>query len=1201
MLTTTGDNSNGIYAESTGGNVAVNITSATTAGVGAFGLTAITSGTGTVTTNAGAITTTGLGSTGLFSRTGTGAIDAGYGNITTSGIGNLSGTANALDITSTGPVNLRGTGATLRTNGAGVTAAVINGAGVTGNLGNVTTTGAASQGAIITSTAPVNLTVGTVSTTGNALTVNAGANAVTLVTGTVTATEAGATGTVINSTGAVTFNGGRQTANGANALLINGGAGTINATVAGATTTGTGTALAITGTGPVTFANTGSITTTGVSSTGLSITGVTTAAINCGNVSTTGDNSPAVVVAANGTTNVTCGTVSTTGMTSDAITVSNTAGTTTVTGGTTSATGAGSRGIVVTSAAPANGLVTVNTGVVTANANAVSASSSGTSGVVLNANANIISSTGAGVTVTTAGGAATVAQTAGSTITAATDAIRVNNTVGGAISVNALGTLVANNGSGVFVSTSAASADAINVTTNIVRSTGGPGTWGSQVRASAGTGDITITSNGAMSSAGAPGSIFGGILAVTNGTANRNVTVNVNADIGSPSDRSAASQVLISGTSTSVKTLAVNIANASIFGGPGAVQVQQSATSLGDIRIIGTGTGTLSATGPTGIGINARILNAANPGNILVDVTQNVMGTVQGINATTLGSGNVTVAARGNVISTTGTGINAATGGTTLVTIGAGTTTTGVQGVNLQGVGGNTLIVNGTLSNSGGTTPYTVLAGGPFTLTLGSTGRIVGPLAFTTGADTFNNQGTFALPASLDFLAGVDVLNNTGTLTAFTGTSVISNLETFNNAGGLIDLRDGAANDVVNLVNSNYVASGNARLGIDVVGTSGTTVADRLIIGGTTSGTTTVLANFINPVIDTTGALVVDSTLNNLGSSQFVLSGPTNFGFIDYSLQNRSGDVFIVATPDARVYDTVFASRQVRDLWYKSADTYNAYAIARRVSFGQPRTSPVGFWAQLYAERETAGDRNRTLSAFGTSLAVSDRIRTNFRGAQGGIDFGAPNFVIGVTGGYERARGTSNAGTVLTTEGHNYGAYAQFGMTTGFYAGALVKRDEYRTLLVNGAIQTGSVRPNSKSTGAEGELGFRTGGEGKINFDLGAGLAYVRSNLDTFNFGNITFDSDRATSVRGRVHARASFAGDIAPFVEVRGFHEFRGDTRYLLGSGSSSTTLDGAGKGSWVRLEGGFGGGTAGGALVSAWADFGDVHGYGLRAGFRF
>ena len=945
-ITTTGDMSYGAVAVANGGNVLVNTTSVTTAGMNAVGEAALTSGTGTVTTNAGTITTTGLGATGLIIRAGTGAIDAGYGNITTSGLNNsgvfFGFSGSALDIASTGTINLRGAGATLRTNGAGVTAAIVNGAGVTGNLGNVTTTGVGAQGAIITSTAPVNLIVGNVATTGNSLTVNAGANAVTLTTGTVTATDVGATGTVINSTGAVTFTGGKQTANGANAFRIAGGAGAINATVNGAATTGVGTAVAITGTGPLTFANTGSITTTGATSSGISISGVTTAAVTCGNVSTTGANSPAVVVAANGTTNVTCGTVTTTGAASDGIVVRNTAGTTTVTGGTTSATGAGSAGIVVLSSAPAaTGLVTVNSGTVTANGNAV------------------------------------------------------------------------------------------------------------------------------------VGRSFGGADVIVNAT--------------------------------------------------------------------------------------------------------------------------------GNVTSTTGTGITAGTGGTTLVTIGAGTTTTGVQGVSLLGVTSNTLIVNGTLKNTGGTTPYSVLNGGPFTLTLGPNGTIIGPLVFTFGNDTFNNQGTYALPATIDFDGGTNVINNSGTLTAFTGTSNIYNLQTFNNAGGLIDMRNGVANNVVNLRDSNYVATGNARLGIDVVGTGGLNTTDRLVIGGTTSGTTTVLANFINPVIDTTGAIFVDSTNNNLAAGQFVLSGQTNFGLINYGIQVRGGDAFIVSTPDARIFDTVFIGRQMRDLWYQSADAYNSYATARRISYGQERSHPLGIWAQLYGDRQTSGDRNRTTSVFGTSLNVADRMRTEFRGAQGGLDFGAANFVFGVTGGYERAQGTSDTLSSIRTEGHNYGAYVQFGMTTGIYAGALVKRDDYRTVYSNGAIQNGFAELRSHSTGVEGEVGLRTGGAGNINFDIGAGLAYVRYNVGTFNFGNVNFDDNDVNSFRGRAHVRATFAAPIAPFIEARVFHEFRDNNSYTLRSGSSSSILDGASRGTYVRLEGGIGGGTQGGPLLSVWADVGDTQGFGLRAGFRF
>ena len=62
-----------------------------------------------------------------------------------------------------------------------------------------------------------------------------------------------------------------------------------------------------------------------------------------------------------------------------------------------------------------------------------------------------------------------------------------------------------------------------------------------------------------------------------------------------------------------------------------------------------------------------------------------------------------------------------------------------------------------------------------------------------------------------------------------------------------------------------------------MVGT-GAITADRLVIGGTTGGTTTVLATIVNPVIDTTGAMIVDSTLNKSRCGQFVLGGTSSLG-----------------------------------------------------------------------------------------------------------------------------------------------------------------------------------------------------------------------------------------------------------------------------------------------------------------------------------
>ena len=401
-LTTTGDNSNGVFATSGGGNLVVNTGSATTSGVGSYGVTANTSGTGTVTTNTGVITTTGVGSTGLFSRAGTGTIDVGYGNITTSGIGAGGNTARALDLASTGTINLRGSGATLRTNGAGVTAATVTGAGVTGNLGNVTTTGVGSQGAIVTAlTAPVNLTIGNVATTSNGVIVNAGTNAVTLTTGTVTATEAGATGTVVNTTGAVTFTGGRQAANGANALRITGGAGAINATVAGAATTGTGTAVAITGTGPITVNNTGTISTVGANSDGINVATTGTIGITSALVTTTGTNSRGIVANGGGAVTVASNGTTTSGANAAAIVANSTAGSVGVTlaGTNTSAT---LDGVNVAAATTAN--LAVNSGSLSGGNNGATIIS-GTGTTVTNGG----TISGGNYALSISGGAATIA------------------------------------------------------------------------------------------------------------------------------------------------------------------------------------------------------------------------------------------------------------------------------------------------------------------------------------------------------------------------------------------------------------------------------------------------------------------------------------------------------------------------------------------------------------------------------------------------------------------------------------------------------------------------------------------------------------------------------------------------------------------------------------------------------------------------
>lgn len=948
---------------------------------------------------------------------------------------------------------------------------------------------------------------------------------------------------------------------GAHGLTVNSAGNAATVTVGNISTTGAASlGVLVTGGAGLTL-RTGDITTTGSNSDGINISGVTTAAVICGNISTR-SNSAGIVVAANGDTSVTCGTVSTIsgGFGGDAIRVTNTSGTTTVNGGTTSAEGTDSgagnvRGIFVSSSAPsASNLVTVNTGVVTATGNAVTANATGGADVLVNATGNVTSTTEAGIIATTAGGAATVNQALGTTITSFGDAIRVNNTGGGAINVNALGQLVARQGSGVYVSTSAASADPINVTTNIIRSTGS-NNWGSQVRASAGTGDITITSNGAISG-GADG-----IQALTTGTSNRNVTVFVNADIGTPTLGSSGPQVLVSGTSSTAKTLAVNISNASVFGGLGAVRVQQNATSLGQISIVGAGAGTLNST--SGIGVNALILNASNPGAILIDLTQNVNGRAQGINATTSGTGAVTVNARGNVSSLDGPAISVSTRGTALVTVGAASTISSFfsNEINSTAVGGTAITNPGVIQWNGG---FSIdVNGGAGTIF--NSGTLNGRIDLTDNADTFTNAagGRFNAISTSDFGLGADTFSNSGVLTAFQS-ATFNGLETFNNAG-LVDLRDGIAKVALTLTGTTFTGGAGSQLGVDVDFANNT--SDRLVIG-TAAGATTILLNNTAPdtapLLNLTGLLVVDA--NAATASNFQLGGTSDFGFTRANLvfEAATSDFRVTIVPDTEVFETGRYGAGMANAWNQSGDAWSARMTELRdVAFSRLKERPDGFetWAQGYAGSE-GQDQIRSFNPGGTPTTVDLSYDQAFQGFQVGgdvqrsLDWGS--MVFGLTGGVINSDQTFNSGNAFELQAGNIGVYAGL-YVGGFFLNGLVKADRYDGTVMS---STAFFRDDIEGTtiGAKGEAGYRMG-LGGFFVEPVVALAYTDSDLDDLTVPGGVFTFEDNEGLRGE--AGVSIGGDFAigssriqPFIGLFAVDELRGQNTAVFNSGPTAFGL---------------------------------------------
>ena len=611
-------------------------------------------------------------------------------------------------------------------------------------------------------------------------------------------------------------------------------------------------------------------------------------------------------------------------------------------------------------------------------------------------------------------------------------------------------------------------------------------------------------------------------------------------------------------------------------------------------------------TGPVSVTVNEVTTEGADSDGI--DVTTStgdqtiVAGTVDvsgpgsdGISAVATGCADINITATGEIVSADGTAILASSLCSVTVLTEPGASVIGADaGIDVTSGTGATITLNDSVEATDG--PAINVDGAAALINVNEDGSIIGAIDLTDENDTLNNAGLFDVIGTSDFGAGIDIVNNSGIVSSVNGDGVLANCETFNNSGR-ITMIDGAANDTLTVC-GNYVGSGDASLGIDVGGGAGGLTADRLIVPGDASGSTDIDLGILDSVVvDPEGVLVVDADTST--ANPFTLTGPTSAGLINFALDQRGADTFLVSTPDELIFDFATLGLFGGEMWYQSGDAHKSCSEARRNAFGLEGRSPLSICGQVYyGEERTGGDRIATV--FDTELAFSDRLKTKRYGVQ--LDVGyrpGPNFEVGLTGGYQRATADLASSSDLRARGYNIGAYAEYGMATGFYAAALVKYDVNRVRFENPLIDD-DVRPRVKSTGVDGEVGYRTPALGAI-LDLNAGLTYVRTRVRDFDAGLISFDEGRADTLRGRLGGRLTWAGDLGPFVDAKLFHEFDGDSRFSVGSGSFFDDLDGRGRGTWGRLEGGIAGGAFGGPLLSAWVDFGDVRGWGVRAGYRF
>jgi len=358
----------------------------------------------------------------------------------------------------------------------------------------------------------------------------------------------------------------------------------------------------------------------------------------------------------------------------------------------------------------------------------------------------------------------------------------------------------------------------------------------------------------------------------------------------------------------------------------------------------------------------------------------------------------------------------------------------------------------------------------------------------------------------------IDVLNGGVTGTGTTGQVLFSRSAggtlVFNNAGGIIDMSNDVGNRTTNtvVIQGNFNASGNSRLGVDsFLGPPGST-SDRLGVQGNVTGLTNIIVNDVNPgpgAFNPTGIAVVNITgAGNLSNFQ-LSSGSDHFnpafgGVLDkglffyflandpaatstgcnllgagnhcvslYSLPSVTAQQLPIAITAAQTifYETalMWEDRQteVRDWWARGplANIGGAGAdmpVKARPPGAPPPPPPPRFGVWLKGMGSWADvDKNQTQSLAGQSFTFDLGYKQDTYAIVGGVDFGMPAFTDGVfvwgpMGGYVNSKVRfDQGGNTFKYTGGTVGLSASY-LSGGFlgaggwFADALVKADFLR-------------------------------------------------------------------------------------------------------------------------------------------------------------
>ena len=495
--------------------------------------------------------------------------------------------------------------------------------------------------------------------------------------------------------------------------------------------------------------------------------------------------------------------------------------------------------------------------------------------------------------------------------------------------------------------------------------------------------------------------------------------------------------------------------------------------------------------------------------------------------------------------------------------------------------------------------------------TLNNTGTFIGSLEFGDGDDLVTNSGTFKLSGESDFWDGDDLFVNTGTV-ALLDSATLGNLERFENSG-LVTMANNRAGDVLQIKQDaagsgigDYVGT-NGRLVLDInaAAADANERADKLVLDGKASGTTVIALNSLRG-----GALLPGRTLTLVdvaggsAAGAFTLAPETiDAGFARYFMNyDGSADDFYISASEGRgLFQMLNVSEGAQALWRQSADVWSARTMAQRDPAGEAHDrTPV--WVQFYGSVE---QRDQGFSASSGNFDISYRQR--HAGGQVGVDLGEIGGVTyGVTGGY-LASALKFAGTDDRTDydAFSLGAYAQ-GEWDGFFVNALAKYDVLGAKIdsVTGGF---TEKLDGKAYGLQVEAGARFGDSG-LFIEPVASVAYSATDLETLAALGATVDFARSDSLLGKAGARIGGMADIGSglatfYLGAHVVNEFEGKGSVRFDTGTLTTKLVDDAVGTYGQFQLGATLASKAGltGFVEATATVGgDYQNYGGRLGLR-